>query len=113
MRESELERIFINEVRREGGNAFKWVSPGNAGVPDRIVMFPDGEIYFVELKAEGGTVRPIQKEQIGRLQKMGQEAGVIKGRKGAILFFESIGRMAAAERLRARFDMTQREGGSD
>ena len=103
MKESELERIFVNEIRREGGEAYKWVSPGNDGVPDRIVMFPCGEIYFIELKADTGRTRGIQKKQIGRIRALGQGAAVVKGEFGVISFFEAIGRPAAAARLRERF----------
>lgn len=110
MKESELERIFVNEIRREGGEAYKWVSPGNDGVPDRIVVFPHGEIYFIELKAEAGRIRRIQKKQISRLRALGQEAAVVKGEDGMISFFEDIGRLAAAARLRDRFDLWSCEG---
>lgn len=34
MRERDIERILVDEVRRLGGRAYKWTSPGNAGVPD-------------------------------------------------------------------------------
>lgn len=44
----------------------KFVSPGRAGVADRIVLMPpynptaDGRIWFVELKAPGKKLRPLQ-----------------------------------------------------
>ena len=41
MRERDIEKILTEEVKREGGRAYKWTSPGNAGVPDRIVIFPN------------------------------------------------------------------------
>ena len=40
MREKDIEKILVAEVRKLGGRAYKWVSPGNDGVPDRIVIFP-------------------------------------------------------------------------
>ena len=52
MRESEIEKILVYEVKKLGGIAYKWVSPGNDGVPDRIVVFPDRKPVFVELKTE-------------------------------------------------------------
>jgi len=103
MKESELERVFVNEVRRLGGEAFKWVSPGNNGVPDRIVMLPTGEIYFIELKAWEGTLRPVQEKMLERIRALGQEAAVIRGEDELIVFFEIIGRAETAKRLRKRF----------
>ena len=50
--------------------ALKFVSPGMNGVPDRIVLMPDGKMAFVELKAPGKKPRPLQlkrKRMLGRL----------------------------------------------
>lgn len=99
MRESELESILVREVKKEGGKAYKWVSPGNAGVPDRIIFFPGGEIYFIELKTEVGTIGGLQSAQIRNLRKLGQQAAVVKGMGGLIGFFRDIGREKVANRL--------------
>lgn len=104
MRESELERILVREVKKEGGTAYKWISPGNDGVPDRIVIFPGGEIYFVELKSDGGRVRPLQRKQIGRLQDLGQKALVVQGMGGLIRFFRMTGREYAAKKLERLYE---------
>lgn len=32
--------MLVDGIRKLGGRAFKWVSPGNDGVPDRIVVLP-------------------------------------------------------------------------
>ncbi len=103
MKESELERIFVSEVRKEGGAAYKWISPGNVGVPDRIAVFPFGEIYFVELKSDRGVISAQQDIQIRKLRKLGQEACVIKGMTGMIRFFEAIDRKQVAKRLREKY----------
>ena len=103
MRESELERILVNEVKKAGGKAYKWVSPGNDGVPDRIVFFPEGKIYFVELKADDGRVRPQQKIQLDALNGFGQYAGVVKGIGGLIEFFRFIGKTDTAYKLEQRY----------
>lgn len=103
MKESELERIFVDEIRKEGGKAYKWVSPGNDGVPDRIVFFPEGEIYFIELKADGGRVRGAQLVQIRRLDSLGQFAAVVEGMGGMIRFFRDIGRGYISDRLEKRY----------
>ncbi len=103
MKESELERILVDEVRREGGRAYKWVSPGNGGVPDRIIFFPGGEVYFVELKAEGGRVSSQQKIQQRRLQDLGQSVLVVRGMSGLVEFFRMTGRGYIANRLEERY----------
>ena len=59
MRERDVEKILVGEVKRLGGRAYKWVSPGNDGVPDRIVIFPGRKPVFVELKTETGKLSPL------------------------------------------------------
>ena len=51
--EKSTERFLCKEVKRLGGKAYKWVSPGCSGVPDRLVILPGGHVFFVELKSEG------------------------------------------------------------
>ena len=53
MRESYVESRLTTEVKKRGGLAVKFVSPGLDGVPDRLVLFPGGRLAFVEMKAPG------------------------------------------------------------
>ena len=103
MNEHRLEEILIREVSKIGGRAYKWVSPGNSGVPDRIVFFPDGRVFFVELKTESGRLSAQQKIQINRLVNLGQRAVVIRGIDGLIWFFEYAGYVGAASRLEKKY----------
>lgn len=57
MRENVIERTLRNEIKRQGGWCLKFVSPGTAGVPDRICLLPGRVIAFVELKAPGKKVK--------------------------------------------------------
>lgn len=91
MRESEIERILVEEVRKLGGRAYKWVSPGNAGVPDRIVFFPGGQQVFVELKTGRGQLTKLQTVQIKRLLDLGQPVYVVRGIDGLSQFFQDWG----------------------
>ena len=109
MRESELERILTIEIRKLGGRTYKWTSPGNAGVPDRIVFMPGGSIYFVELKTDTGKLSAQQKIQINRLQNLGQTAMVVRGIRGLISFFMIIGEMDTARRLEKRYTEGRKE----
>ena len=81
MLEREVEKKLVDGVRRMGGRAYKFVSPGNDGVPDRIVVLPDTAPMFVELKTESGKLSSLQKVQITRLEKLGQTVVVLYGAK--------------------------------
>ena len=57
--------------KKRGGLAVKFVSPGFNGVPDRLVLFPGGRMAFVELKAPGETIRPLQQYRARQLTALG------------------------------------------
>ena len=63
MLEKDIESWLNKQVEKMGGLAFKFVSPGNPGVPDRIYILPNGKVWFVELKQQFGKVAGIQKWQ--------------------------------------------------
>ena len=71
MRERSIELTLIKAVKGMGGICAKWVSPGIDGVPDRIVILPGGRIGFVELKAPGQKMRPLQKKRKRQLEELG------------------------------------------
>lgn len=77
MRERELEELFRKKVRQAGGRAYKFVSPGNSGVPDRLVVLPEGKIGFVELKAPGEKSKPDQCCQQRKLEDLGCYVAVL------------------------------------
>ena len=89
MLESEIEKKLVREIRKMGGMAYKFVSPGNTGVPDRIVILPE-VITFVELKTETGRLSPGQKRQIGKLQDLGMKVVVLHGMKELEEFLDEI-----------------------
>ena len=51
MREKTIEQKLVQAVKAKGGIAPKFVSPGFSGVPDRLILLPDGKCGFVEVKA--------------------------------------------------------------
>ncbi|MFK7695390.1 VRR-NUC domain-containing protein [Paenibacillus sp. HJGM_3] len=73
MRESTLERRLVRLVEELGGEAPKWVSPGNRGVPDRIVILPGGRTIYVEMKAPGKPLEPLQVRWARILRRLGHE----------------------------------------
>lgn len=71
MLEKELEAKLRDAVKQQGGRAYKFTSPGNTGVPDRLVVFPDGQIGFIELKQTGKKPTKNQMLQMNRLAQLG------------------------------------------
>lgn len=71
MREKEIETKLRCAVRESGGAALKFVSPGTDGVPDRILLFPGGHTAFVETKAPGKKLRPLQVRRKRQLETLG------------------------------------------
>lgn len=80
-REKEIERYLRVQVKKAGGKAYKWVSPGNTGVPDRIVILPRNKVLFVELKAPGKKVTKAQWLVHGSLRYLGCIVWVIDSKE--------------------------------
>ena len=77
MREKELEQKLIKEVRKRGGLCLKFVSPGFAGVPDRLLLMSRGRVAFVEVKRPGEVPRMLQKSRHRLLRKLGFKVYVL------------------------------------
>jgi hypothetical protein len=78
--ETVIENYLVKKVKEMGGIAYKFVSPGNAGVPDRLCLFPTGYVVFVELKRPDGTVSARQLKQIKRIKDVSCHCVVINSR---------------------------------
>lgn len=79
MRESSIESYLVRKVKEHGGLCFKFVSPGNPGVPDRIVITPNGKTIYVELKTDTGRLAKIQKWQRSEMEKRRADVRVLYG----------------------------------
>ncbi len=79
MLEKNIEEYLRDEIKKLGGKSYKFVSPGNSGVPDRIIFLPEGKIFFIELKTKKGTPSKLQRLQIRRLKKLGQDVRILYG----------------------------------
>ena len=71
MREKEVEAALVKAAKKRNGVALKFVSPGLSGVPDRLVLLPDGKIGFIELKAPGKKMRLLQEKRKSQLERLG------------------------------------------
>lgn len=69
--EKDTEKYLRDEIHKIGGTAYKFVSPGNTGVPDRMICLPGKKVVFVELKSEGKHSTPKQNQQQNKLRTLG------------------------------------------
>lgn len=79
--EKHIEQQLVQAVQRGGGLCPKWVSPGLDGVPDRIILLPDGHIAFAELKASGKLPRPLQLRRKAQLEQLGFKVFIIDSKE--------------------------------
>lgn len=78
--EKQIETYLRDQLKKIGGIAMKFVSPGHAGVPDRIVIF-NSQVIFVELKAPGKEPSPLQKATHTMLRSKGVRVEIIDSKE--------------------------------
>ena len=81
MSEQEIENHLVRKIKNKKGIAYKFTSPGNSGVPDRLCLLPNGKIFFVELKSPGKKPRALQVNQITKITKLGQRVYVLDSKE--------------------------------
>ena len=77
MKEKEIERRLVEAVKGMGGICPKFTSPGMNGMPDRLVLMPNGRMGFVELKAPGKKPRLVQELRMRQLRRLGFLVAVV------------------------------------
>ena len=87
--EKQIERDFVRAVKRRGGLPLKFVSPGRIGVPDRIVLLPDGKCAFAEIKRLGAKLRKSQIATCQEIAAQGFRVHVIRTAADIQLFCEA------------------------
>lgn len=102
MRESELEKRFCRLVACAGGKAYKFTSPGNAGVPDRMVILPGGRVGFIELKRPGEEPRKLQRVRQAELEKLGCYVAVVDSAERAEAVISEMAAQVPATHVRDR-----------
>lgn len=90
MDEKVIERHLVEGVKRLGGMCLKFVSPGRAGVPDRVIILPHGRVVFAELKTEVGKLSKIQEFTINEMTKRGADVRVLYGLSDVKAFIEEV-----------------------
>lgn len=78
MLEKSVEERLRKMVESIGGIAPKFESPGNNGMPDRLVIMPGGRVYLVETKRpKKSKVAKLQKYQQDRLRALGVDVRML------------------------------------
>ena len=77
MREKQIEQKLVKAVRNAGGLCPKFVSPGLAGMPDRLILLPGRRLAFVEVKAPGEKPRLLQLHRHAQLRALGFRVHVL------------------------------------
>lgn len=90
LKEAAIEARLVKMVRSRGGLCYKFVSPSNPGVPDRIVITPGGRTIYVELKTEIGRLANIQRWQLDEMRRRGADIRVLKGLEEVKAFVEEV-----------------------
>lgn len=78
MREKDLEALLVKRIRKAGGRAYKTISPGQRGFPDRFVVLPGGSCHLIELKTLLGRLSVHQKSLHAELARLGMKVAVIR-----------------------------------
>lgn len=77
VREKQIEQKLVQAVKATGGICPKFVSPGYDGMPDRLILLPNGRIAFAEMKAPRKKPRPLQTARHEMLKRLGFRVYVI------------------------------------
>jgi len=86
MRESLIEQTVSKFAKRNGWLTFKWVSPNNRGVPDRL-FFRAGQLVLVEFKATGQKLTKLQALVHKKLEGEGFRVHVVDSIEEGIALF--------------------------
>lgn len=89
-KESNLEDYLRDRVEAMGGRCLKFVSPGTAGVSDRLIILPGLGPAFLELKRLGEEPKPLQLKFMRDMRKLGQLAGWADTEEAVEEFLEEV-----------------------
>lgn len=76
--ERDIEGKLVREVQARGGLCLKLDSSTKKGVQDRMLLLPQGRVFFVELKKPDGRVSVLQKIRQTQLKRLGFDTRVVR-----------------------------------
>lgn len=87
--ESIVEKHLRERAKENDYLCYKFTSPGNNGVPDRILI-GHGQTIFIETKAPKKVPRKLQERVIGRMREHGANVLVIDTKEKVDELFDKI-----------------------
>jgi hypothetical protein len=69
MKEAQIESTVCKHAQKMGLLQYKFTSPGRAGVPDRLLIAPDGTVFMIEFKTPTGRLSALQINEHRRLSE--------------------------------------------
>ena len=90
MNEKLIERKLVEAIKQKNGIAIKLTSPSFTGLPDRMILMPKNNLYFVELKTTGKKPTERQVYVLNQLHNLGFFATVIDNQSKLDSFLEMI-----------------------
>ena len=90
MIEKDIEKYFCWSVERLGGKTWKFTSPSNRGVSDRIACLPNGSTWFVELKTKGGKLSELQKMFALEMHRLHQRYACLWTKEGVDAWVQAL-----------------------
>ena len=91
MREQFIEQKLVKAVKELGGSCLKLMCPAFDGMPDRLVLLPDGKVGFMEVKKPGQNPRPLQVSRHKLLRRLGFRVFVLDDPLMIHLLLDEIG----------------------
>ena len=77
MDEKTIEQKLVNKIKELNGLCLKLSCPGFAGMPDRLILLPVGNVGFIEVKRKGEKPRPLQISRHRLLRSLGFKVFVL------------------------------------
>ena len=88
--EKAVERKLVELVKANGGMCIKMLCDQLIGLPDRLCLFPNHKIVFVELNTTGLKPKRIQVYMHKKLRALGFRVEVIDTIKGVEQFINGV-----------------------
>lgn len=90
MLESAVEKKLKKKIEKLGGLCLKFHPESKSGMPDRLVILPGGQMYWVELKKPGEKARPLQLKRKKQLEALGCKCFIVDSPESLNAFIKEV-----------------------